>query len=70
MPPTVVARCQQGLEKFENDLTHEMDWELMDTKEHDKARVVSLLGTLVQGRLVGLIKNLHNFNGHKALRHL
>ena len=30
--------------------------------------IYSLLGSLIQGRLIGLIKNVDNFNGHEALR--
>ena len=37
----------------------------MDTQEH-----YSLWGSLIQGRLIGLVKNVDNFNGHEAPRQL
>lgn len=43
----------------------------MDSKEQERSRFLySLLGSLIQGRLVGIIKNVDNKIGHEALRQL
>ena len=67
----VDSEFQSELEKIEKDLTVETEWDLMDSKEQQRSRFLySLLGSLIQGRLIGLIKNVDNFNGHEALRQL
>ena len=69
----VVVDCafQDELEKLEYNLTTEVDWELLDEGEQQRSRFLySLLGSLVQGRLTGVIKNVEKFNGVEALRQL
>ena len=67
----VDSEFQSELEKIEKDLTVETEWDLMDAKEQQRSRFLySLLGSLIQGWLIGLIKNVDNFNGHEALRQL
>ena len=67
----VDAAFQDELEKLEANLTTEIDWELLDEGEQQRSRFLySLLGSLVQGRLTGVIKNVEKFNGMEALRQL
>ena len=67
----VDAAFQDELEKLETNLTTEIDWELLDEEEQQRSRFLySLLGSLVQGRLTGVIKNVEKFNGMEALRQL
>ena len=69
----VVVDCafQDELEKLEYNLTTEVDWELLDEGGQQRSRFLySLLGSLVQGRLTGVIKNVEKFNGMEALQQL
>ena len=53
---------QSELDKIEKDLTVETEWDLMDTKEQERSRFLySLLGSLIQGRLIGRMKPSANF---------
>ena len=56
----VDAAFQDELEKLESNLTTEIDWELLDEGEQQRSRFLySLLGSLVQGRLTGVIVQWH-----------
>ena len=67
----VGSAYQDEIAKLGENLLQEMDWELMDGKEQERSRsLYSLLGGLAQGRLIGAIKNVDNYNGHEALRQL
>ena len=68
----VVAReFQKEIEQIESNLSNEVDWDLMGKAEQDRSRFLySLLGSLIQGRLVGVVKNVENFNGYETLRQL
>eukprot|EP00913_Durusdinium_trenchii_P032259 g30204.t1 len=56
---------------IENNLNVEVDWDLLSEPEQQRGRFLySLLGSLVQGRLMGLIRNVEQFNGYEALRQL
>ena len=62
---------QEEVERIEKDLTSEVDWELLSEAEQQRGHFLySLLGSLVQGRLIGLVRNVENFNGYEALRQL
>ena len=62
---------QEEVEKIEENLTAEVDWDLLSEAEQQRGRFLySLLGGLVQGRLMGLIRNVDHFNGYEALRQL
>ena len=59
---------QDEVERIEGNLNTEVDWYLLSEAERQRGRFLySLLGSLVQGRLVGLIRNVENFNGYEAL---
>ena len=67
----VDSAYQEELAKIEDKSEEEVDWEFLNEKEQERARFLySLLGGLVQGRLVGLIKNISNYNGFEALRQM
>ena len=67
----VDSAFQEELEKLEANPGTEVDWELLDEGEQQRSRFLySLLGSLVQGRLTGVIKNVEKFNGMEALRQL
>ena len=67
----VDSAYQAELAKIEDKSEEEVDWEFLNEKEQERARFLySLLGGLVQGRLVGLIKNISNYNGFEALRQM
>ena len=65
-------------EKYEKDLEEvlkapstEVDWDLLDASEQQRGRFFyGLLGSLLQGRLLGLVKNVLNSNGLEAMRQL
>ena len=62
---------QEEVERIENNLNTEVDWDLLSEPEQQRGRFLySLLGSLVQGRLMGLIRNVEQFNGYEALRQL
>ena len=64
--------------KYEDDLNYversdvdEVDWDLLDADEQYRGRFMySLLSTLLQGRLLSLIRSVENSNGLEALRQL
>ena len=59
---------QEEVERIEKDLNAEVDWELLSEAEQQRGHFLySLLGSLVQGRLIGLVRNVENFNGYEAL---
>ena len=67
----VDSAYQEELAKIEEKSGDEVDWEFLNEKEQERARFLySLLGSLVQGRLVGLIKNVSSYNGFEALRQM
>ena len=67
----VVRELQQEIEQIESNLANEVDWDLMGKAEQDRSRFLySLLGSLIQGHLVGVVQNVENFNGYEALRQL
>ena len=50
---------QKEIEQIESNLSNEVDWDLMGKAEQDRSRFLySLLGSLIQGRLVGMVKNV------------
>ena len=62
---------QEEVDRIENNLNVEVDWDLLSEPEQQRGRFLySLLGSLVQGRLMGLIRNVEQFNGYEALRQL
>lgn len=62
---------QKEIEQIEAQMTTEADWDLMGRAEQDRSRFLySLLGGLIQGRLVGIVKHVEHFNGCEALRQL
>ena len=62
---------QEELEKMETNPTSEYDWDLMSDEDQQRSRFLySLLGGLIQGRLVGVLKTVDKFNGYEALRQL
>ena len=62
---------QEELEKMEANPTSEYDWDLMSDEDQQRSRFLySLLGGLIQGRLVGVLKTVDKFNGYEALRQL
>ena len=63
--------------KYEDDIayveraTEEVDWDLLDSDEQHRARFMySLLSTLLQGRLLSLVRGIEKSNGMEALRQL
>ena len=64
--------------KYETDLDEveladheEVDWDLLDDDEQHRGRLLySLLSTLLQGRLLGLVRGIEKSNGLEALRQL
>ena len=67
----VDSAYQDELEKIEEKSGEEIEWSFLTEKEQERARFLySLLGSLIHGRLVGLIKNVSHYNGFEALRQL
>lgn len=67
----VDSTFQDELAKLEEHLSTEVDWELLDAKGQERARFLYRLpGGLVQGRFIGAIQNVDNYDGHEALRQL
>lgn len=67
----VDSSYQDELAKIEDKSGDEVEWAFRNEKEQERARFLySLLGSLVQGRLIGLIKNVPNYNGFEALRQM
>ena len=67
----VDSAYQDELEKIEEKSGEEIEWSFLTEKEQERARFLySLLGSLIHGRLVGLIKNVPHYNGFEALRQL
>ena len=57
-----------GVEKADHE---EVDWHLLDDDEQHRGRFVySLLSTLLQGRLLSLVRGVEKSNGLEALRQL
>lgn len=56
---------QDKVDRIEGHLTTELDWDLLSSAEQQPS-----IASLVQGPLVGLIRNVENFNGYEALRQL
>ena len=61
----------EDMDAIENHLHTEVDFELQDDKEQERSRFLySLLGSQLQGRLLGLVRNMASSNGGEALRQL
>ena len=61
----------EDMDAIENHLDTEVCFELQDDKEQERSRFLqSLLGSLLQGRLLGLVRYVASFNGGEALRQL
>ena len=55
---------QEEIERIESNMTNEVDWDPMSKPEQERSRFLySLLGSLLHGRLVGVVKNVESFNG-------
>ena len=53
---------QEEIERIEESMSNEVDWDLMSKAEQERSRFLySLLGSLVQERLIGVVKNVENF---------
>ena len=67
----VDSSFQEELAKIEEKSGDEVEWEFRNEKEQERARFLySLVGSLVQGTLVGLVKNVSNYKGFEALRQM
>ena len=62
---------QEEIERIEGNASNEVEWDLMSKAEQERSRFLySLSGSLVQGRLIGVVKNVESFNGYEALRQM
>ena len=67
----VDGKFLEDLDHVETHMDSELDYDLLSAEEQSRGRFLyGLLGSLVQGRLLGLIRNVSNSNGGEALRQL
>ena len=67
----VDSAYEKDLEYAERSDVTDVDWDLLDTEEKTRGRFLySLLSTLLQGRLLSLVRSVEKSNGLEALRQL
>ena len=67
----VDGKYETDLEEVERADHEEVDWDLLDDDEQHRGRFMySLLSTLLQGRLLSLVRGVEKSNGMEALRQL
>ena len=61
----------EDLDYIEGHMDNELDFDFLSSEEQGRGRFLyGLLGSLVQGRLLGLVRNVSDSNGGEALRQL
>lgn len=67
----VDGNYENDLEELDKNPETEVDWDLLDAEEQHRGRFLySLLGSLLQGRLLSMVRNVDRSNGLEALRKL
>ena len=67
----VDAAYEKDLDELEEKPSSDVDWDLLTDDEQARGRFLySLLGTLLQGRLLSVVRNIDHSNGLEAMRQL